>query len=101
MRFCNSLILVSLTSSGASAGGADEAVFVGVGAFLPPVSHMMLTMRNASPMRSQDWTFLGRSPCGFGAFSCTWEGCIGGLMVVPQFAATHRANGSFLLRTAR
>src|ERR1700678_278562 len=101
MRFCNSLILVSLTSSGAAAGGTDEAVFEGAAGFLPPVSHMMLTMRNASPMRSQDWTFLGRSPCGLGAFSCTWEGCVGWLMVVPQFAATRRANGSFLLPTAR
>src|ERR1700684_2016103 len=101
MRFCNSLILVSLTSSGASAGGADEAVFVGVGGFLPPVSHMMATMRNASPMRNHDWTFLGRSACVLGAVSCTWEGCVGWLMVVPQFAATRRANGSFLLPTAR
>src|ERR1700723_1709909 len=101
MRFCNSLILVSLTSSGAITGAADEAAFVGVEGFLPPVSHMMATMRNANPMRSQDWTFLGRSPCGFGAFSCTCAGCVAWLMVVPQFAETRRAKGSFFLPMAR
>ena len=41
----------------------------GVGGFLPPVSHMMATMRNARPMRSQDWTFFGRRPWGFCVFS--------------------------------
>src|ERR1700723_3637493 len=74
MRFCNSLILVSLTSRGAGTGTVDEAVFAGVGGFLPPVSHMMATIRNASPMRSQDWTFFGRRPCGLGAFSCISAG---------------------------
>src|ERR1700723_2235176 len=97
MRFCNSLILVSLTSRGAGTGTVDEAVFAGVGGFLPPVSHMMVTIRNASPMRSQDWTFFGRSPCGFGTFSCTLEGWFDSLIVVPQFAATRRAKGIFFL----
>src|SRR5579863_9399283 len=101
MRFCNSLILVSLTSRGAGTGDVDEAVLAGVGGFLPPVSHMMATMRNASPMRSQLWTFFGRSPCGFGAFSCTCAGWFDSLMVVPQFAATRRAKGSFFLPMAR
>src|SRR6202162_5536141 len=101
MRLCNSLILVSLTSSGAKTGAADEAVFAGVGGFLPPVSHMMATMRNASPMRSQDWTFFGRRPCGFGVFFCTCAGWFDSLMVVPQFAATRRAKGIFFLPMAR
>src|SRR5271154_5968690 len=101
MRFCNSLIFISLTSSGAGTGAVDEAVFVGVGGFFPPVSHMMATMRNASPMRSQDWTFFGRSPCGFGAFSCTCAGWVGWVMVVPQFVETRRAKGSFFLPMAR
>src|SRR5271155_3104152 len=74
MRFCISAILVSLTSRGASTGATDDAAFTGVGGFLPPVSHMMVTMRNASPMRSQDWTFFGRRPCGLGVFSCISAG---------------------------
>jgi hypothetical protein len=48
---------------------ADDAALAGVDGFLPPVSHMMATMRKASPMRSQDWTFFGRRPWGFGDFS--------------------------------
>src|ERR1700691_4948907 len=74
MRFCISAILVSLTSRGASTGAAEDAAFAGVGGFLPPVSHMMAIIRNASPMRSQDWTFFGRRPCGFGGFSCSSAG---------------------------
>ena len=56
---------------GACAVTADDAALPGVCGFLPPVSHMMATMRKASPMRSQDWAFFGRRPCGFGVFSCT------------------------------
>src|SRR5271154_1879895 len=97
MRLCNSLILVSLTSRGAGTGAVDEAVFAGVGGFLPPVSHMMATMRNASPMRSQDWTFFGRRPWGFGDFSCTCADWFGWVMVVPQFPGARRGNGSFFL----
>src|ERR1700691_2382207 len=74
MRFCISAILVSLTSRGASTGAADDAALTGVGGFLPPVSHIMATIRNASPMRSQDWTFFGKRPCGLGAFSCMSAG---------------------------
>src|ERR1700677_70612 len=70
MRFCNSAILVSLTSRGGATGAADDMDRVGCG-FLPPVSHMIATMRNARPTRSQDCTFLGRSPSGLGALSCT------------------------------
>jgi len=44
----------------------EITVFVGVWGFLPPVSHMIATIRKASPMRSQDWTFFGRRPCGLG-----------------------------------
>src|SRR5271154_5232308 len=77
MRFCNSLILVSLTSSGASTGAGDEPALAGVGGFLPPVSHMMATIKNARPMSSQDWTFFGRRPWGFGDFSCTCVGWLG------------------------
>jgi hypothetical protein len=46
----------------------------GVCGFLPPVSHMMMTINNAKLMRSQDWTFLGRSPAGFEVFSWTCTG---------------------------
>src|ERR1700733_5133532 len=74
MRFCSSLILVSLTSSGAASGLAGERSFAGVAGFLPPVSHMIATIRNASPMSNQDCTFFGRRPGGLGAFSCTSTG---------------------------
>ena len=47
-------------------GGITLAAFVG---FLPPVSHMMMTMTKAMLMSSQDCTFLGNKPGGFGAFS--------------------------------
>src|ERR1700691_3057162 len=90
MRFCISAILVSLTSRGASTGAADEAAFTGVGGFLPPVSHMMATIRNASPMRSQDWTFFGRRPWGLGAFSCISEGWLIAHPSVRRSAARER-----------
>jgi len=54
--------LVSLTSSGTGSEVAGESALVGVCGFLPPVSHMMATMRKARPMRSYDWTFFGRRP---------------------------------------
>ena len=41
IRFCNSLILVSLTSSGTWAGGVSAVAFAGTEDFFPPVSHMM------------------------------------------------------------
>jgi hypothetical protein len=37
--------------------------------FFPPVSHMMTTMSTARLRMSQDCTFLGRRPGGFGALS--------------------------------
>src|SRR5882762_1356228 len=81
MRLCISAILVSLTSKGACTDAADNAALAGVSGFLPPVSHIMATMRNASPTRSQDWTFFGRRPWGFCAFSWTWAGWLGWFMV--------------------
>src|SRR5229473_3750408 len=81
MRLCISAILVSLTSNGACTDAVDNAALAGVGGFLPPVSHMMATMRNASPTRSQDWTFFGRRPWGFCAFSWTWAGWFSWFMV--------------------
>src|SRR6202142_4480065 len=94
MRFCISAILVSLTSRGASTGAADDAAFTGGGGFLPPVSHMMTTIRNASPMRSQDWTFFGRRPCGLGAFSCISAGW---LIAHPSVRGSAAREGHFLL----
>src|SRR5208282_1443607 len=96
MRFCNSLILVSLTSSGASTGVADEAALAGVGGFFPPVSHMMATIKNARPMRSQDWTFFGRRPWGFGDLSCTCWGWIGWLMGEPSVPGSLPRKRQFL-----
>src|ERR1700690_1536679 len=90
MRFCISAILVSLTSRGASTGAADDAAFTGGGGFLPPVSHMMATIRNANPMRSQDWTFFGRRPCGLGAFSCISAGWVIDQLSVRGTAARER-----------
>src|SRR5271156_6029945 len=90
MRFCISAILVSLTSSGASTGTADDAALTGVGGFLPPVSHMIATIRNANPIRSQDWTFFGRRPCGLGAFSCISAGWLIGHPSVRCNAARER-----------
>src|SRR5260370_33297662 len=80
MRFCISAILVSLISRGGCADAADDAALAGVGGFLPPVSHMTATIRDASPPRSQDCTFLGRRPWGFVAFSCTCTGWVGWLI---------------------
>src|SRR6266699_319129 len=74
MRFCNSTILASFTSSGASTAGAAGIAREGAGGFFPPVSHMMTTMRTARPARSQDCTFLGSNPGGFGALSWIGDG---------------------------
>jgi hypothetical protein len=61
---------------------------------LPPVSHMMATIRNASPARSQDCTFLGKDP----AASALFPGCLrADSCRVPQFAASTAREGQFFL----
>src|SRR5271155_5695550 len=90
MRFCISAILVSLTSRGAWARVAGDAALAGGCSFLPPVSHMMATIRNASPIRSQDWTFFGRRPWGLGAFSCISGGWLIAHPSVRRSAARER-----------
>src|SRR6516162_2499621 len=97
MRFCISAILVSLTSKGASTGAADGVVLAGVGGFLPPVSHMMTTMENPSPMRNHDWTFFGRTPLGFCVFSWTSAGCFGWLIALPSVPDHTPRKRQFLL----
>jgi hypothetical protein len=67
-----------------------------VGGFFPPVSHMMLTIRMARPMISQDWTFLGKRPGGFGVFS--W---MDSFMAAPYCAVVVRVKVSFFLPTVR
>src|ERR1035438_2139365 len=89
MRFCISAILVSLTSRGACAEAEGEA-FTGGPDFLPPVSHMMAIMRNATLTRTHDWTFFGRRPCGFGVFSCTSTGWVIGISSVRVCAPRKR-----------
>src|SRR6202049_5178864 len=79
MRLCKSAILVAFTSTGAgvrTVGAADLPVACG---FFPPVSHMMTTMSRAMPIITQDWTFFGSRPCGFGALSL-----IGSFMAFPS-----------------
>ena len=62
MRFCNSAIFVSFTSTGT--GGCKDVVedLAVAWGFFPPVSHMMTIMSSAMPTITHDWTFLGRRP---------------------------------------
>src|SRR5882757_8356537 len=69
MRFWSSAIFVSLTSTGARTGVRGRPAFGVAGGFLPPVSHIIRTIPRAMLTSSQDWTFLGKRPGGFGPFS--------------------------------
>ena len=64
--------------------------------FFPPVSHMMMTIKRARPMRSHDWTFFGSRPGGLGAFPGSVRSWL-----ASQFADTCREKVSFFLPTAR
>src|ERR1700680_672855 len=79
MRLCKSAILVSFTSTGAGVRTVGEADLPVACGFFPPVSHMMTTMSRAMPMITQDWTFFGSRPGGFGALSL-----IGSFMAFPS-----------------
>src|ERR1700683_341499 len=72
IRFCSSLILASLTSTGAGLWPNQALPFETGIERLPPVSHMIRTINAASPKMNQDWTFFGSRPTGFGALS--WIG---------------------------
>ena len=66
------------------------------GGFFPPVSHMMRTMRTASPASSQDCTFFGSKPGGFGLLSWIAEG-----EVMAHFSGAVRVKLSFFFPTVR